>query len=261
MKQSDQFKSRDNQSQVLDISNPGCLFCKSKKNSFQGEEHIIPESLGNNELILKKGVVCDKCNNGVLAGLDQALVEFDPILFFRTFHGVKSKKNKVPVSGFNTMKMDNPTGGHVNIKLDKMTKKYFEKTPEGFRLHWRGKRRMGAKNVKILARALYKIGLEVVYLDHGSDFTHTPRFDEVREIILGKKDFSGYLLVGTNKGPVNPSMKSGITYRFLKSNEDNREFALFEFDYLLVKIIFDMERRICKLDNGLKLGDCNVLKF
>lgn len=27
------------------------------------EEHIIPKSLGNDELILKRGTICDKCNN------------------------------------------------------------------------------------------------------------------------------------------------------------------------------------------------------
>ena len=29
----------------------------------KSEEHIIPKSLGNDELILPKGIICDKCNN------------------------------------------------------------------------------------------------------------------------------------------------------------------------------------------------------
>lgn len=261
MNQLYQSKNRDNCSQFSSILNSECLFCRSKKNSFQSKEHIIPESLGNNKLILQKGVVCDKCNNGVLSKLDQSLAEFSPIAFFRTFHGIKNKKGTVPMSGFNNMRMGNPTGKHVNIELDKMTKKHFEKTSEGFKLHWKGNRRMNVKNVKILTRALYKIGLETIYLDHGANFTYSQRFDEVRKIILGKKDFSGYLLIGTNKDFIKPNMESSITYRFLKSNEDDKEFALFEFNYFLVKIFFDMERRVCKLNNKSKLKDFSILKF
>jgi hypothetical protein len=39
-----------------------CIFCASNE-SFSSVEHIIPESLGNNILVLKKGWICDKCNN------------------------------------------------------------------------------------------------------------------------------------------------------------------------------------------------------
>jgi len=38
-----------------------CIFCLSENSSFSKEEHIIPESLGGEE-ILPKGFVCDRCN-------------------------------------------------------------------------------------------------------------------------------------------------------------------------------------------------------
>ncbi len=39
-----------------------CIFCDSN-NSFSSVEHVIPESLGNDILVLDKGWVCDNCNN------------------------------------------------------------------------------------------------------------------------------------------------------------------------------------------------------
>src|SRR5262249_562875 len=51
-----------------------CIYCLNTAGSFRSEEHIYPESLGNDEAILPKGFVCDTCNNGPLAFLDNALL-------------------------------------------------------------------------------------------------------------------------------------------------------------------------------------------
>jgi hypothetical protein len=238
-----------------------CLFCKSKDGPFLSEEHIIPESLGSNKLILPKGVVCDECNNGVLAELDNALCNFDPFLFYRTYLGIKNKDGEVPVAKFNTINMENPTGRHVKIELPKMTNKHFEKTSSGAKIHWKGKKRMTIKNQKIIARALYKIGLELLYLDHGFNFVYSAKLDKIREIVLGNKDFEGYFLLGTNNPPATPLNKAGITYRFFLDEISGEQFAIFEFNYLLVKILFDIDRRRCKLNNGDKFEGFNVIKF
>lgn len=39
-----------------------CIFCRKGK-SFKSVEHVIPESLGNVDPVLPKGVVCDACKN------------------------------------------------------------------------------------------------------------------------------------------------------------------------------------------------------
>jgi hypothetical protein len=65
-------------------------------------EHVIPESLGNQGLrgkppiVLPKGVVCDECNHGKLAILDNALIDFSPISLMRTRYGVSSKRGALP---------------------------------------------------------------------------------------------------------------------------------------------------------------------
>src|SRR5688572_29918009 len=39
-----------------------CIFCKQSSDQSKTIEHIIPESLGNKEHVLPRGVVCDSCN-------------------------------------------------------------------------------------------------------------------------------------------------------------------------------------------------------
>jgi HNH endonuclease len=52
-----------------------CIFCKSSTEPFTTREHIIPEALSSNDMVLPKGLVCDRCNNGALARLDSALAQ------------------------------------------------------------------------------------------------------------------------------------------------------------------------------------------
>ena len=37
-----------------------CLFCRRGDGGWTSREHVIPESMGNTELILPPGVVCDR---------------------------------------------------------------------------------------------------------------------------------------------------------------------------------------------------------
>jgi hypothetical protein len=63
------------------------------------EEHPVPESIGNHELVLPRGVVCDRCYNGPLAALDEALVDSFMIKCRRAEWGIPSKQEVVPASG------------------------------------------------------------------------------------------------------------------------------------------------------------------
>lgn len=232
-----------------------CLFCKSSQNSFASVEHIFPESLGNKEKILPKGIVCDRCNNETLSSLDEELLEFEPIKFLRTMNGVESKRGRVPVTSFSNLRIENPTKDHIMIHAGSK-KNISDQTPDGFRLSFKGNKKMDSARLKRISRSLYKIGLELICLDHGIEFALSERFNEARDIILGKKDFNGYLLIGT----VENLGVAGITYQQVK-DETGFEFMVFEFQYLFVYIIFDMERRKALLDSGTRLAGLDLLKF
>ena len=48
-----------------------CIFCKKDSCNSRSVEHILPESLGNEEHILPAGIVCDRCNNYFASSVEQ----------------------------------------------------------------------------------------------------------------------------------------------------------------------------------------------
>ena len=52
-----------------------CLFCKQNTDNSKSVEHIIPESLGNKEHILPRGLVCDNCNQYFAIKIEKPLLE------------------------------------------------------------------------------------------------------------------------------------------------------------------------------------------
>ena len=101
---------------------PICLYCKQSDVPFTSVEHVIPESLGNQGLginppiVLPKGVVCDKCNHGKLAILDNALIDFSPISLMRTRFGVRSKSGELPSTKLGNARLRSLAPGDVLIE-------------------------------------------------------------------------------------------------------------------------------------------------
>lgn len=81
-----------------------CLFCDNGK-SFTTKEHIIPESLGNDNFILEKEI-CDKCQN-YLSQIENYVLNKTPIGFWRTLFTTRTKKNKLPLVDFSKKKESN----------------------------------------------------------------------------------------------------------------------------------------------------------
>lgn len=89
-----------------------CIFCKQDSSSSISIEHIIPESLGNKEHALDRGIVCDKCNNYFARKVEKPLLEEN---FFRSVRSrklIESKKGKIPTT-YGIM------GGRVEIQPSK----------------------------------------------------------------------------------------------------------------------------------------------
>jgi hypothetical protein len=90
------------QARVADGERRGCLYCRRSDGGFRRPEHPLGESLGNTEIVLLNGVVCDRCNGGVLSDLDKALGEFMPVKARRTSLGVRTKAGTIPETRFAT---------------------------------------------------------------------------------------------------------------------------------------------------------------
>lgn len=71
-----------------------CLFC-NQHGPYTIPEHIIPEALGNDDLVLS-GEVCDNCNHYFGNKVEAFVLEKSPLAFWRTFLGIKTKRGALP---------------------------------------------------------------------------------------------------------------------------------------------------------------------
>ena len=108
-----------------------CLYCKRSNRQSTSVEHVFPESLGNAEIVLPKGTVCDSCNNGKLSRLD-----------------IYTKAGKLPSAAFPEVEFSWPERGRLHAKTTRGDMFKTEWTrPDGwtkFSFSFKGRNRMDA---------------------------------------------------------------------------------------------------------------------
>ncbi|RNJ49702.1 HNH endonuclease [Methylocystis hirsuta] len=73
-----------------------CIFCLESDRPARSVEHIIPESLGNTEHVLPRGVVCDLCNNYLARKVEKPLLDSIHFMNLRGRNVVPNKRGMVP---------------------------------------------------------------------------------------------------------------------------------------------------------------------
>lgn len=73
-----------------------CIFCKKDSFSSKSIEHVVPESFGNYNYTLPRGMVCDNCNNYFAREVEKPFLNLPEIVALRAFVGIPSKKGKIP---------------------------------------------------------------------------------------------------------------------------------------------------------------------
>ncbi|SRR6266478_7227762 len=73
-----------------------CIFCKTDSSHSRSIEHIIPESLGNTEHVLPRGVVCDQCNNYFARKIEGPLLESMWLRHARSRQQIANKRGLIP---------------------------------------------------------------------------------------------------------------------------------------------------------------------
>jgi hypothetical protein len=175
-----------------------CLYCKKKEGTFSCPEHVYPESLGNTEIILPKGIVCDSCNNGVLSRLDTHLVEHDVISFLKVmFLPINPKTGKFPKAKYQNLTIEKTHPRKIRIIAQSGSKKTFiDKSTNDeakFTINTIGCRPF---NPVHLARSLYKIALGLICFKNGPELALHERYDLARNFVIGKvKTFPNNLLL------------------------------------------------------------------
>ncbi len=182
------------------LHSEGCLFCRRHDGGFKGREHPIPESLVATDTVLRRGVVCDRCNHGPLSEVDSALLNLPPIKFLRTFNGVMTKARK-PVS-FISPNARMAWTSSDEIRLDATGEGTVRQLgPHAIRLSLKGEP-ISSAQAAVLGRAIWKAGLELMYLKHGAAVGFSTRLDDVRSMVIGHRPANGYLLLVKDGTPI-----------------------------------------------------------
>jgi hypothetical protein len=184
-----------------------CIYCLSEQKSFTSEEHVLPESLAGDEIYLPRGIVCDPCNNGVLAGLDDAFLKFEPIAFLCVQFTPYTKAGKLPKANFANISFEKTEPNHISAVIkDKSGKpRNVKNLPDGrTRLHLN----MTGKELdwNLIARAIYKMGLGLVAYDLGHEVALDQKFDPARKFILQGGPFDNNMMVSGQVFP-NPQIR------------------------------------------------------
>ena len=201
-------------------------------------EHVIPQSLGNHNVVLPTGVVCDTCNHGKLSNLDNALIDFTAISLLRTLYGIPSKSGKPPTTKLSNASLRMTELG--KIELESNSKKAFAYDgKDKMNLQLRGNRRMTPTYFRTITRALFKMTLGCIYIDL-PDVAFSERFDPICRMILGLDSFHGYFVASKITPPTHEGVK--LSYRFFKNDQGRRSvFCLFHF--LGFEMFTDLEIR------------------
>lgn len=210
----------------------GCLFCRRGDGGFESAEHPVPESLGNSEIVLPRGVVCDRCNNGTLSVLDQVLCDFGPISMQRTFLGITSKSGKIPILRYSEGTVQHVPGakGEDPLLIFKSNKKggalrETARLTDGrveFKWEGSGGRRMTPRYGSEVSRALLKSGFECSWFQHGLDL-FGPHYDHIRAAVLGKPR-NGTVLMMRKMDPKDTGVS--LTYHYIGRDDGQLRLAV-----------------------------------
>lgn len=209
-----------------------CIFCGSC-GPFNSVEHIIPEGLGNKDLILENKV-CDKCNNYFGSKIESFILKSSPIGFWKTYLRIDGKKRKLPTfqtaCGTNKGRLPKDHSfnddfsvicekdGTTSILIsDKDISKVADGTKTSFHIVFT------PHMVSMIGRFLLKVGLE--YLCYKDIETTAQKYDKAKNYARYGKDHDLWPIFHFTSGNI-----QDLITRFEKNNELFEEVFYYHLD-------------------------------
>ena len=82
-----------------------CIFCGQDSSNSKSIEHIVPESFGNKTAFLRKGIVCDNCNNYFARKVEQPFLESETVRILRQELTLENKRGRL-IKDYNYPRVD-----------------------------------------------------------------------------------------------------------------------------------------------------------
>ena len=227
-----------------------CIFCLTESGDFNTIEHIVPESLGNNDDILEKAV-CDKCQNYFGTEIEHYILTKTPFAFWRTLAGIKTKKGKKPhfnlsqfkkghrrIDDYHSITDNNiiihPADGESIVEIEINDEDVYLKVQSGEKSNF--KLALTPKMLIYIGRFLGKMALEYWYMNFGEK-VFSSQFDELRTYVRYGTVNSIYpvMLSQLNKNLLNYKAvdeftEERILYKYSFFEDENSGMIIFNFD-------------------------------
>lgn len=242
-----------------------CIFCDKvvEKNS---EEHIVPESLGNEKYILKSGAICGACNNSFSKFEEKALSN-TVIGMERTRLGVVTKKGKPAVAQSGDFKFTGNTEFKKNLLTVQGLKPYhisnFNSTTRTFQIAVPG----FEKGQMATAKFLLKVGLESLFQSQGVIFSKF-NFKELKQYLNNESNVDWPFFTTHNKLTGFISIPRFTDKYLLKKISCQLEYMLvseelliFKFNYGAVQILINLLGRDIKWIKSYIEADKNATVY
>lgn len=241
-----------------------CIFCKKNSDDSKSVEHIIPQSLGNINDILDKGIVCDACNNYFSTKIEKEVLDLPYFRSLRYRNYIPSKKKKIPneIGFFGNLKHGKieilgSEGKTLQIIVEK--KEIFEKILSGeftsFKIPIHNR---PPKKHFLLSRLLGKIAIEALAQkvkeieNWNIEFINNQGLDNLREYVrYGKgKHWEYHTRKVYEETDMFTSQKKDKPYQML----NEYDFIPYEGKYLFfICIILGIEYALLLNDNDISI--------
>ena len=211
-----------------------CLFCRSN-GPFATSEHIIPESLGNTDLVIS-GHVCDACQNYFGREIENFVLSKTPFGLWRVLLRIPRKDGKLPTIDLSIPKLqrilpiwsehhDNRIGltahedGSVSLDIDDpaIVKELLSRERDYIQFVF------SPKHLEQIGRLLGKICLELLCL-YDPYLARSAQFDKLRNYVRRGVTKEIWPIFYANKG----NLKDLIRQRAQPSDVDG-ETQLYEY--------------------------------
>lgn len=151
-----------------------CVFCLRSDGTFSRREHPIPESLGNDDLVLPLGCLCDSCNQYFGSKVEHDVLNHAPFSMERVAQAIRSKRGRYPlVSGPSFRMQSSGFWDRFNFVSEPPHRNLLRLVD--------GRIALNPKwcDPKLLVRFLLKMGIELLVFAEEID-PYAPQFDDAR---------------------------------------------------------------------------------